>query len=92
MGRSNWGRWLVILAVTRGGLITTRRLGQSRRYAIGACAVVAALLPGDAITMLLETVPLYLLFELSLLLARISERRLPREGTAARVMAGEPAA
>lgn len=55
----------VILAVTRAGFITTRRLRRSRRYAIGACAMVAALVPGDAITMLLETVPLYLLFELS---------------------------
>jgi Sec-independent protein secretion pathway component TatC len=32
-------------------------------------------LPGDAVTMLLETVPLYLLFEASVLLASISERR-----------------
>ncbi len=33
------------------------------------------LLPGDAITMLLETLPLYLLFEASVLLASITERR-----------------
>jgi Sec-independent protein secretion pathway component TatC len=32
-------------------------------------------LPGAAVTMLLETVPLYLLFEASVLLASISERR-----------------
>jgi sec-independent protein translocase protein TatC len=66
---------VAILAVTRAGLITPRQLRHNRRYAIGACAAIAALLPGDAITMLLETVPLYLLFELSVLLATIAERR-----------------
>lgn len=69
---------VVILAVTRAGLISTGRLRRSRRYALAACAAVAALLPGDAITMLLETVPLYLLFEFSLIAARIADRRAQR--------------
>ena len=64
-----------ILAITRAGVITPRQLRGSRRYALGACALVAAVLPGDAITMLLETVPLYLLFEAGLLLATLAERR-----------------
>jgi sec-independent protein translocase protein TatC len=64
-----------ILAITRAGVVSPRQLRRHRRYAVGACALVAAVLPGDAITMLLETVPLYLLFELSVLLATISERR-----------------
>jgi Sec-independent protein secretion pathway component TatC len=42
-------------------------------------------LPGDAITMLLETVPLYLLFEASVVLATLAERRERR--TAAAVVA-----
>jgi sec-independent protein translocase protein TatC len=71
---------VVILAVTRAGLISTGRLRRSRRYAIAACAGVAALLPGDAITMLLETVPLYLLFEFSLIAASIADRRAQRRG------------
>jgi sec-independent protein translocase protein TatC len=66
---------VAIMAVTRAGVVTPRQLRHNRRYAIGACAVVAAILPGDAITMLLETVPLYLLFEGSVLLATIAERR-----------------
>ncbi len=66
---------IIILAVTRGGLITPKQLRKNRRYAIGACAAVAALLPGDPITMLLETVPLYLLFEVSVLVATIADRR-----------------
>jgi sec-independent protein translocase protein TatC len=65
----------VILVVTRAGLITPRGLRRNRRYAVAGCGLVAALLPGDAVTMLLETVPLYLLFELSVLLATVAERR-----------------
>ncbi len=64
-----------ILAATRSGVVTPRQLRHNRRYAILACGAVAAFLPGDAITLLLETVPLYLLFEMSLLLATIIERR-----------------
>jgi len=69
-----------ILAITRAGVVTPRQLRRHRRYAVAACALVAAVLPGDAITMLLETVPLYLLFELSLLIATISERRARLRG------------
>ncbi len=39
---------------------------------------MAAFLPGDAVTLVLETVPLYLLFEVSLLLATVLERRAER--------------
>jgi sec-independent protein translocase protein TatC len=64
-----------VLAATRAGIVTTGQLRRNRRYAVLACGAVAALLPGDAITLVLETVPLYLLFELSLALARVIERR-----------------
>jgi sec-independent protein translocase protein TatC len=66
---------IAILAVTRAELLTARQLRHGRRYALAACAAIAALLPGDAITMLFETVPLYLLFEASVLLASLVERR-----------------
>jgi sec-independent protein translocase protein TatC len=66
---------VAILAATRSGVVTPHQLRHNRRYAILACGAVAAFLPGDAITLLLETVPLYLLFEASLLLATIVERR-----------------
>jgi sec-independent protein translocase protein TatC len=69
---------VAILAATRAGIVTTKQLRHNRRYAILACGAVAAFLPGDAITLLLETVPLYLLFELSVLLARIIEHRETR--------------
>jgi sec-independent protein translocase protein TatC len=64
-----------IIAITSAGIVTPRRLRKSRRYAIVACGLVAAVLPGDAVTFLLETVPLYLLFELGVLLAALAERR-----------------
>jgi sec-independent protein translocase protein TatC len=64
-----------ILAATRAGIVTTAQLRHNRRYAVLACGAVAAFLPGDAITLVLETGPLYLLFEVSLLLARTIDRR-----------------
>ena len=67
---------VAILAATRARIVTPRQLKHNRRYAILACGAIAALLPGDALTLLLETVPLYLLFELSLLLATLIERRI----------------
>jgi sec-independent protein translocase protein TatC len=76
---------VVVLAITRAGILTPTQLRRNRRYAIAICAAVAALLPSDAITMLLETVPLYLLFELSVLIATISERREARGAAAAAV-------
>ena len=78
-----------ILAITRAGIITPRQLRKNRRYAIAACGAVAALLPGDVVTMLLETVPLYLLFELSVLLASIAEKRADRRALAADPGLGE---
>jgi sec-independent protein translocase protein TatC len=66
---------VAIVAVTRVGLVTPRRLRKSRRYALLACGLVAAALPGDAVTLLLETVPVYLLFELGVLLASVADRR-----------------
>ena len=48
---------VAIIAVTRAGLVTPRQLRRNRRYAVLACGLVAAVLPGDAITMLLETLP-----------------------------------
>jgi sec-independent protein translocase protein TatC len=65
---------VVILAATRAGLVTPQQLRKNRRYAIVACAAIAAFLPGDAITLLLETLPLYVLYEASILLASLVER------------------
>lgn len=60
-----------ILAVTRLGIVKVEQLTKNRRYAYLGCAVLAAALPGvDPISMLLETGPLILLYEFSIVLAR----------------------
>ncbi|GAC1316829.1 MAG: twin-arginine translocase subunit TatC [Thermoleophilaceae bacterium] len=59
-----------ILALTRLGVTTPSGLRAKRRYAILGAAVIAAALPGvDPVSMLLEMVPLVLLYEFSILLA-----------------------
>jgi sec-independent protein translocase protein TatC len=68
-----------ILACTRLGIVSIAQLRRSRRYSILGIAVIAMLLPGqDPVTMLSLMVPLYVLFEGSILLAWLIERRAPR--------------
>jgi sec-independent protein translocase protein TatC len=68
-----------ILAVTRMGLVSPEQLAANRRYAFLGIAVLAMLLPGtDPVTMVISMVPLLILFEFSLVLARAFGR--PREG------------
>lgn len=62
---------LAIIAVTRLGIVRVEQLSENRRYAYLAIAILAAALPGvDPVTMLIEMVPLLVLYELSILLAR----------------------
>jgi sec-independent protein translocase protein TatC len=59
-----------ILALVRLNIVTVDKLRRNRRYAVLVIAIVASLLPTiDPITMLLEMVPLLILYELSILLA-----------------------
>jgi sec-independent protein translocase protein TatC len=68
-----------ILAVTRVGIVSTAQLRKNRRYAILIIAILAMLLPGqDPITMLLMMAPLIVLFEGSILLASLLDRRAER--------------
>jgi sec-independent protein translocase protein TatC len=61
-----------VLAVTRLGIVTPQQLAKNRRYALLIIAVIAMLLPGtDPVTMLISMLPLILLFEFSLILARV---------------------
>jgi sec-independent protein translocase protein TatC len=66
---------VAVLGATRTGLVNPSQLRRGRRYALVGCAAIAAFLPGDAITLLLETVPLYLLYEASILVASFVARR-----------------
>jgi sec-independent protein translocase protein TatC len=73
-----------VVAVTRLGIVTPQQISKNRRYAYLILVVVAMLLPGtDPVTMLIEAAPLVLLFEFSLILARLTapskERASPAE-------------
>lgn len=62
---------VAVLSVCRLGIVTPEQLAHNRRYAVLVIAVAAMLLPGtDPVTMLISMLPLYLLFEFSLLLAK----------------------
>ncbi len=64
-----------ILALVRLNIVTVEQLRHNRRYAILVIAVLAALLPTiDPVTMLLEMVPLVVLYELSIVLAAFLAR------------------
>src|SRR4051812_42757750 len=79
-----------ILAVTRLGIVTPEQLSQNRRYAYIILLVVAMLLPGtDPVTMLIEAVPLIVLFEVSVLLARAFGRP-PDEAAEREIAVSEP--
>jgi len=80
---------LAILAVTRLGIVTPDQLAKNRRYAILVIAIVAALLPSiDPVTLMLEIVPIVVLYELSILLARAMGT--PKEGAYSEPSAQEP--
>jgi sec-independent protein translocase protein TatC len=66
-----------VLALTRLGIISTQQLRKNRGYVILGAAVVAAVATPtpDPVTMLITMAPLLVLFELSILLASLLERR-----------------
>jgi sec-independent protein translocase protein TatC len=65
-----------LLALQRLGVINGQTLISQWRYAIVTIAVIAAALPGpDPVTTLLETVPLLLLYGVSIVLLKIADRR-----------------
>jgi len=66
---------VLILALVRLNIVSVEQLRRNRRYAILVIAVLAALLPTiDPITMLLEMVPLVILYEASIVLASVLGR------------------
>jgi sec-independent protein translocase protein TatC len=69
-----------VLAVTRLGIISARQLSRNRGYVILGISIVAAVATPtpDPVTMLVAMAPLVVLFELSVLLARVFERRAAR--------------
>jgi len=62
---------VAILALTRLGIVTPQFLTKNWRYAIVILTIIAVLLPGtDPVSTMIEAVPLYLLYALSIVMAR----------------------
>jgi sec-independent protein translocase protein TatC len=71
---------VLLLAVTRLGIVTPDQLARNRRYAILIIAVLVALLPSiDPVTLVLQIIPVIALYEVGIVLARRLGR--PRGGT-----------
>jgi len=63
---------VVTLLLIMVGIVSTQSLEDKRRYIIVGCFVVAAVVtPPDGVSMLLLAIPMWLLFELGLFLAKI---------------------
>ncbi len=76
---------VVVLILSALGLVTPEFLASKRRHAIVIITVVASVLtPGDVITVtVLMMAPLFLLYELGIVLSRlVSRRRAPRTASA----------
>jgi sec-independent protein translocase protein TatC len=73
---------LAVVAVGRAGILTPRQLRKNRRFAIVVAAAIAALLPGDLVTMTLETLPIIVLYEAGILVVSALDRRDARRARA----------
>jgi sec-independent protein translocase protein TatC len=70
-----------VLALVRLQVLTSARLRRNRRVAIFLMFLIAVLLPTvDPVSLAFEVVPLLILFELSIWLAVVMERRWERSG------------
>ena len=71
---------LLIYFLARMGIVTAAFLRKNRRYAIVLLAIVSAVItPPDVFSLFLVVVPLYSLYEVSILLAARVERAKARE-------------
>jgi sec-independent protein translocase protein TatC len=72
---------IFILALVRLRVLTADRLRKNRRTGYVVCVAIAVLLPSvDPVSLVLESVPLLLLFEGSIWLSVLFERRWERAG------------
>lgn len=70
---------MVVLALSRLGIIDRADLRKGRRYAFVAILIVAAIItPADPLSMFVLAIPMYLLYEFSILLC--SSRKNPANG------------
>ena len=76
---------IAILALTALGIVTPAFLARYRRHSLVACLTAAALITpgGDPFSLFALTLPLYALYELSVLIARIASRAREKAADAA---------
>ena len=73
---------VVVIVLVRFGIVSLEKLRAMRPYMIvGAFVIGAVFTPPDVVSQLLLAVPLWLLFELGLLLARFVQRSAPPEAS-----------
>ncbi len=71
---------VLLMLLNRAGIVSREQLVSARRYVIVAVFVVAAIItPPDVISQLMLALPLWALFEGSLVMMRLSERRRKAE-------------
>ncbi len=71
---------LVVVILTKLGIVTPRSLRTKRRYAVVSILVFSAILtPADLITMMMMCLPLILLFEVSIWLSALMDRKKESE-------------
>ncbi len=69
---------IVVVMLTRMGLVTIEQLREARSYFIvGAFVIAAIVTPPDVVSQLLLAVPMCLLYEVGLIAARFVPRRTP---------------
>jgi sec-independent protein translocase protein TatC len=74
---------IVITFLARIGLVTVDFLKKNRKYAVLIIFIVAAIItPPDAITQVMLAVPLMILYEISIIGARIFGKKSPAENAA----------
>ena len=67
---------VLLLLLNRAGIVSRKQLSGARRYVIVAITALAAVItPPDVISQLMLAIPMLILFEGSLIIMRLSERR-----------------
>ena len=71
---------IVVFFLSWSGIISRQDMARGRRYVLFSSVVVSAIFtPPDVVSQLLLAVPIYLLFELGMLAARLTEKPSPAD-------------
>ncbi len=77
---------VLLLLLNRAGIVSRQQLSGARRYVIvGITALAAVITPPDVVSQLMLAIPMLLLFEGSLIVMWLGERRAKRDSAAGQV-------